>query len=126
MKALSTAVDHFLKVRKGKEPKDVPIPPPPDPMSLPEPPAQVDEMDVDDKIEAVQQIAESLGQETRVSTNSEIHLTEMDHFAMEQLADEVESLLNLLEKFLGNNGLVFTFVEEPLVFCLARIDRISQ
>lgn len=97
-----SAVDHFLKVRKGEKPKDTPISPPPAPMPPAEAPVEVDDLDVEDKTAAVQEIAKSLEQEAQIPLDDGIRLAEMDDFAMEQLANEVESLMNQLEVYLGN------------------------
>jgi hypothetical protein len=97
-----SAVGHFLKVRKGEKSKDTPVPLSPAPVPPAEPPAKVNDLDVEDRITAVQEIAKSLEQETQTLAGEGVYLVAMDNFAMEQLANEVASLINQLETYLGN------------------------
>lgn len=97
-----SAVDNFVQIRKGKKSKGNPIPSPPAPVPQVEPPVQADDLEAESKAEAVKEIAQSLGQETRPSIHDTVCLTKMDDFAVEQLANQVRSLMSQTEIYLGN------------------------
>jgi hypothetical protein len=96
------SVDHFLKIRKGEKSKDEPIQSPPDSAPPTESLVEIDDIAVEDKTEAVQEIAKSLEREVSSPDKGGVYLNEMDEFALEQLTREVESLINQLEIYLRN------------------------
>lgn len=97
-----SAVDNFLKIRKGERPQDTPIAPPPEATPPAEPPAEVDELEVEDKAAAVQEIAKSLEQETAPPAEGGVRVLEMDDFTLRRLSETIESLISQLERYLDN------------------------
>lgn len=96
------AVDNFLKIRRGEKSKDSPISAPPAPTPPASPPAQIDDLAVEDKTQAVKELSQSLPQQSQTPVTEGVHLVTVDDFALEQLAKQVESDLSLLEIYLNN------------------------
>ena len=97
-----SAVDHFLKVRKKKKSKDVPISKPPCSMSPAEQPSEIDTSYVEGKTAAVEKIAKSLENQNQATVETGVLLEALDDFMIEQLSKEVISLMNQIETYLGN------------------------
>lgn len=96
------AVDNFLKIRRGEKSKDSPISAPPAATPPASPPAQVDDLAAEDKAQAVKELSQSLPQQSQTPVTEGVRLANMDDFALEQLAKQVESDLSLLEIYLNN------------------------
>lgn len=96
------AVDNFLKIRRGEKSKDSPISAPPTPTPPASPPAPVDDLAVEDKAQVVKELSQSLPQQSQTPVTEGVHLVNIDDFALEQLAKQVESDLSLLEIYLNN------------------------
>jgi len=97
-----SSVDHFLKIRKQKKAKDTPIAPPPAATSPAEPPAKIDAVEVEKKTAAVQEVAQSLQKGNPPPAAGGIYLAALDDFTLEQLTEEITSLMNQIQTYLGN------------------------
>lgn len=97
-----SAVDHFLKVRKGQLPKDALHPPPPD--SGPSVDREADEGAHQEEANetSVVETSSSKSQESRTPLAKGITLSDLDDFAMSQLASEIESVMEQLEIYMKN------------------------
>jgi hypothetical protein len=99
-----SAVDNFLKVQRGEKSKDAAIPPPPAATPEAEPPAEVDELEVEDKVDAVKALAKGLAQENEAPApvNGGVRLLDLDDFTARRLANTIESVMRQLERHLDN------------------------
>lgn len=96
-----SSVDHFLKIRKQKKAKDTPIAAPP-PATPPSPLAKAGAAEVEKKMAAVEKTAKSLLHESPPPAAGGVYLAALDDFTFDQLAEEITSLLNQLQTYLGN------------------------
>lgn len=97
-----SSVDHFLKIRKQKKAKETPIPAPPPASPPAAPPAKVEAAEVEKKTAAVERNAKSLLKENSPPATGGVYLAALDDFTLDQLTEEITSLLNQLQTYLGN------------------------
>jgi hypothetical protein len=96
------AVNSFLKVRKKEKPADTLIPAPPSASSAAKSSAGANSGEIDTRARAAEEIIKSARQESSIPANTGIKLAVLDEFAVEQLADEIKSLMNQIETYLRN------------------------
>ena len=99
---LFLATAHFFKVRKKETPPETAIAPPPSPEAKPLPPPAVSDALVEEKRAAVEEIATSLNAKQPSAAQGGVRVKVLDDFAAEQIANEITSLLNQLDTYLGN------------------------
>lgn len=98
-----SAVSNFFKIRKKEKPNGSLAPLPPETSAVPaEPVVEIDELQVEAKSTAVNDIAKNLEEEEAIPIDKGIPLLDLKDFEMEQLASEAESLLKQINTYLNN------------------------
>lgn len=97
-----SAVSNFFKIRHKEKAANSTISSPPEPQIKEEVSSEIGDLDVEEKTEAVQEIARSLENPSEDQQKGEIQLLELDDFTINQLSGQIESQLRRIETFLRN------------------------